>query len=98
MGSSYIAEIMYSFGYIGVFIANVFYGVLLKKMFKLEKNKLWSNIIIIIMLSSLFFAPRGSFDAFFADLLSVNVWGTLLFVWFISNVIYKNKSSRVRGK
>lgn len=50
------------------------------------------------MLSSLFFAPRGSFDAFFADLLSVNVWGTLLFVWFISNVIYKNKSSRVRGK
>ena len=99
MGSSYIAEIMYSVWiYWGIISQCILMEWLLKKMFKLEKNKLWSNIIIIIMLSSLFFAPRGSFDAFFADLLSVNVWGTLLFVWFISNVIYKNKSSRVRGK
>jgi len=91
MGSSYIAEIMYSFGYMGVFIANIFYGVFLRKFFKLKKDKVWINTIIIIMMKSLFFAPRGSFDAFFSDLLSVNVWLTLIFVYLFSSMIYKNK-------
>lgn len=37
MGSSYIAEIMYSFGYMGVFIANIFYGVFLRKFLNLKR-------------------------------------------------------------
>lgn len=98
MGSSYIAEIMYSFGYIGIFIANIFYGVILRKFFKLKKDKVWANTIVIIMMNSLFFAPRGSFDAFFADLLSVNVWETLIFIYLVSNILYKNKRRNVQLK
>ena len=91
MGSSYIAEIMYSFGYIGIFIANIFYGVILRKIFKLTKDRVWTNTIIIMMMNSLFFSPRGSFDAFFADLLSVDVWATLIFIYLVSGRIYRNK-------
>lgn len=91
MGSSYIAEIMYSFGYTGIFIANIFYGVILRNFFRFKEDKVWNNIIIIIMMNSLFFAPRGSFDAFFADLLSVNVWETLIFVYLFANILNKNR-------
>lgn len=59
--------------------------------FYIKKDKVWINTIIIIMMKSLFFAPRGSFDAFFSDLLSVNVWLTLIFVYLFSSMIYKNK-------
>ncbi len=95
MGSSYIAEVFFSFSYLGVIIANIFYGIVLKKISMLRSNSVWINTVALLMLHSLFFAPRSSFDGFFSDILRINTWSTMLIVFLVSKIlIHTNLGSK----
>lgn len=86
-GSSYIAEIHYSFGYLGVLLGNVFYGVLLRKLFVLREGRVWRNAVVLLMLNALFFASRGEFDGWIGDLLNTNTWGAMLMVFVTAQLV-----------
>lgn len=88
MGSSYVAEAFYSLGYFGIAFANFFYGCVLNKFSLFKTRSIWKNALILIMLHSIFLAPRSSFDEFIADILRFNTWSTLLIVVLITKVLY----------
>lgn len=98
MGSSYVAEAFYSLGYVGVAFANFFYGCILNKFSLFKTESIWKNALILIMLHSIFLAPRSSFDEFIADILRFNTWGTLLIIVFVSKVLYAKKNKQFLTK
>jgi len=87
MGSSYLAEVYFSFGYCGIIFVNFLYGVILNKLSLFNTRSIWKNTLILIMLHSLYLAPRSSFDGFIVDVLRVNTWSTLIIVYFISKML-----------
>jgi len=86
-GSSYIAEVFFSFGYIGVFFANVFYGFLCKNLMKYERNNVWRMALDLIIMQQVLFAPRGNFDGFLSVILDITTWGTLIMIALIARII-----------
>lgn len=78
MGSSYVAELYYDFGYVGVCIVNFFIGAFLRKLAQLNKK----NVLQIAIMLSLFYymtrMPRGSLSRSLGYLISrtnIAVWG-----------------------
>lgn len=87
-GSCYIAELYTDFGYIGVFIGNFLYGVLLNRILKstLRGNNVWLTACGFLLVDSLFKAPRAEFDAFLGQFIYFNNWGFILLVFLIVNM------------
>ena len=86
-GSSYIAEVFFSFGYIGVFLANIFYGILCKNLMNFKDNNVWRMALDLIIMQQVLFAPRGNFDGFISVILDGTTWGTLILIAFIARII-----------
>ncbi len=70
-GSSFIAELFADFGYIGVVVGSFFYGVIIKKISALKKEKWFMSAIKLLIFLALLKAPRGGFDSFLGDILNV---------------------------
>lgn len=92
-GSCYIAELFHDFGYAGVILANLIYGVVLNRFFRFENMGFFRSTISLILLGSLLVAPRGSADGFVADLVDVTTWSALLFVFIVANLILLRRRS-----
>lgn len=90
-GSCYIEELYIDFGYVGVFLGNILYGVLICTLLKniMGKRRIYLTAIGLYMVSSIFVAPRSNYDAFFGGLLYISAWGPLVAVFVITK-IYKN--------
>lgn len=88
LGSSYIAEVYHDFGYIGVIIVNLFYGILFKSI-SLHKKGVWKVSINFVILGSLLLAPRGNADGFIGDLLDITTIFTYVMIYFFSKLFYK---------
>ena len=65
-GSCYLEELYVDFGYIGVFLGNVIYGILLCVLLKnaVNRGNIWRIAIGLFMIDAIFKAPRATFDAF----------------------------------
>lgn len=61
-GSSYVAELYYDFGYIGIFIGSCLYGFLFSIFFKTKK--LFSRITIFVIITQLLWSCRSSYVGF----------------------------------
>lgn len=79
-GSCYIAELYLDFGYRGVWLGNILYGAVICLLLKRapQRGHNWWYAIGLFISSSLFVAPRASFDEFFAKLLYVDFWAPLV--------------------
>lgn len=88
-GSCYIAEAYHDFGYIGVIVINIIYGVILQRMFDLKNKGPLRCAIVLIMFNALLLAPRGSADAFFAELFDPTTWITLIGIFGLAR-LYKH--------
>ena len=97
LGSCYIAEAFHDFSYAGVIFINILYGIIFKKMFFFKNKGIWTGTISLLLLNSLFLAPRGSADGFVADMVDITTWGTIFVVWLISKHFYAKKKSLDRG-
>lgn len=82
-GSSYLAEVYYDFGYIGVIIINLFFGVLFYKYTQWEKNGIFINAIYFFVMYYILLLPRFSLLYPLNNLLSKSVIVTFIFVFFI---------------
>ncbi|MCB6974760.1 MULTISPECIES: O-antigen polysaccharide polymerase Wzy family protein [Butyricimonas] len=94
-GSCYIEELYVDFGYIGVFLGNVIYGILLCVLLKnaINRGNIWRIAIGLFMIDAIFKAPRATFDAFWGQFLYFNSWGPFLLIFIFVNV-YMTKNNR----
>lgn len=83
-GSSYIAEVYFDFGIVGVMLANVLYGFLLYKISNIDK-KGFKTAILLFISAYIIYAPRDSFDAFISNLLPIYIIAGILFIFAITN-------------
>lgn len=83
-GSSYIAELYFDFGYIGVVIGSALYGW----MFSLVTKGLYSGVfarsLLFIVISQLLWAPRAAYTAFLSFLFAPSTVAMLLFIFLMS--------------
>jgi len=88
-GSCYIAEVFHDFGYAGVVLLNIIYGIILNRFFKFENMGIMHITISLLLLQSLLFAPRGSADGFIGDMVDVTMWSVFILVFSISNMLLR---------
>lgn len=60
LGSSYVAELYYDFGYMGVCIINLIIGRFLRKMTQYEKKSILQRAIMFQVFYNMVFIPRGT--------------------------------------
>ncbi|RHV38119.1 O-antigen polysaccharide polymerase Wzy [Ruminococcus sp. OM05-10BH] len=89
LGSSYIAELYHDFGYIGVFLGNIIYGIVIKVCSSFNKYQIWIRYVCLVMINAILLAPRSTADGFLSSLTGMEVWLSGLLVWVISKSIYK---------
>jgi len=79
MGSSYIAEIFYDFGVVGVIIVNFFLGRILKGLTDFKNLSIFKRSLLFLILQNIMIMPRGAFLRPFDILLS----SSTIIVYFI---------------
>lgn len=95
-GSCYIEELYVDFGYIGVFLGNMLYGILLCRLLKnsMRKGNIWLMAVGLFIIDAIFKAPRATYDSFFGQFLYFNSWGPFVVVFLFVNLYSRhNKGS-----
>ncbi len=83
-GSSYIAEVYQDFGYIGVALCNLVYGVFLAGIYKIKNYSPFIIAAAFIALRILFYVPRGAMILPVSYVLNITTLFAMLFLWMIS--------------
>lgn len=100
-GSCYIEELFIDFGYIGVFIGNAVYGLILNKFLNVTSgnSSVWKIAIGLFAIDAIFKAPRATYDAFIGQWLYFNSWGPLAIIFLLSHfTIQKGNISKANSK
>lgn len=98
-GTSYLAELYYDFGYIGVFLGSVVYGLLLSMINNYGKAGIFSRTVVFIILTDLLWAPRGPYSAFLSFIFAPTTIALLIFVFVgaqFSYVKYLKKTKKLK--
>lgn len=85
LGTSYIAEVWHDFGYIGLLLWNMMYGVIFARFYHWVHKGLWPCTFGLIMVPDIIYAPRGQAAAFLNVFLSI----TILLVFYMIHVLAK---------
>lgn len=94
LGSSYIAEVYFDFGYMGVCIINFIYGFIFGTVYTFyRRNSIWIFAIGFMMIQELLYAPRDTALGFITTSLNLINILTLLVI-FITYKLWIN----VKGK
>lgn len=97
-GTSFIAELYYDYGYLGVFCGSMIYGYIFSRLTLKKNNSVFKRSIIFVVLSQLFWAPRGSFTGFLSQLGSPFVILVFAMTYGLSNILTVNERSRRQVK
>lgn len=87
VGSCYIAELFHDFGFLGVIIGNLIYGVVLKRISDIGTNHYFRKGLLFASQFYLFLAPRGDFDGMVSGLFSVVSVLGMLGIFVLSSCI-----------
>lgn len=87
-GSSYIAELFYDFGYVGVFLGSCIYGYIFSIILNLKKTGIVSRAIIFSILTKLLWAPRGGYSSFISFIFAPTTILLLVFVFSCAQISY----------
>ena len=92
-GSSYIAELLCDFGFVGVFIGNTVYGILINAIDRIQFKNALKDGIKLAMVYYLLLAPRGGFDSFAGSIVNLNtIIGFIIIIILTS--FFENRKSR----
>lgn len=87
-GTSYVAELYYDFGYMGILLGSILYGYLFSLMNNLSKTGLFSRSLIFIVMTKLLWAPRGGYSMFLGFLFAPTTIILLIFVFSAAQISY----------
>lgn len=88
MGSCYIAELINSFGMIGMFFGSVIYGIVLRKLNEVRLNGFLANGFALYMFQRLLMAPRATFDGFISGTFQIANLFIALLCWLLSRYVW----------
>jgi len=81
LGTSYIAELYHDGGYFLLFFCNIFYGIILSKLFSLRSENVWRYTFALMMLEQFMVLPRYGADAIFRPFYNLTKMVILLAVF-----------------
>ena len=84
MGSSFLAEGFADYGYAGVLLVAVSYGLLVAWIDAFVPGSVLANTMRLLSIPAIVFAPRGSDSGFLADVLSPVTLAVLLGTWLVA--------------
>ncbi len=90
-GSSYVAELYQDFGYIGIVIGNIIYGILLGSIYKADNENLIRNAILLISIHIVIYSPRGPMIYPLSHILNKTTVFVLVILWIGSKRIALNR-------
>lgn len=93
-GSSYVAELFYDFGYIGVVIGNIIYGYIIAHInHPVTKNNVFFMSVRYYIITQILWAPRASLTGFLGNLFAPLTILSFLFVFGLAKLL----KERYRG-
>lgn len=92
-GSSFIAELYYDFGYLGVLLGSALYGFIFSTITNFKNTSIFTKSLSFIITTQLLWAPRASFSGFLAFLFAPS---TILLILFIFGTSYVKLSLHYR--
>lgn len=92
-GTSYIAELVADYGYIGLIIFNLFLGWLINRINFFTSDKWYLNAIGLLLINDIIYMPRDFALAFIASLLSLTNLIPIITLLAVDNIL-KNKTIR----
>lgn len=97
VGTSYLAEAYADWGYVGVALVGVVYGVVIAWISDFPPHSVFMNALRLIIVPSVVFAPRGSATGFLADLLSPVTIIVMLGVWILASSVSARLKEEARA-
>ncbi|MBD5338810.1 MAG: O-antigen polysaccharide polymerase Wzy family protein [Bacteroides sp.] len=94
-GSSYIAELYYDFGYIGVFLGSCLYGFIFTLINNFNSGGLLRRSLIFMIIPRLLWAPRSGFSWFISFLIAPTTIILVGFIFIAAQRAYK-KHNKVK--
>lgn len=84
MGSSYLAELYYDFGYAGIVIFNIILGIMFSKLSRVTPRNTSGIFFMLVILDSTLNLPRNACMAWFTSITSITLWFSLLLVYTLT--------------
>lgn len=88
IGSCFIAELLQTFGYVGILLGSMVYGAVMNKLTKMKPRGFITNGFALLMIQTILLSPRASYDGFISGTFQVAnlfmafiLWGLNRFVW-----------------
>lgn len=91
MGSSFVAEAWYDFGYIGIFVYGLLYGYVLSIIPKWCSKNVWIGVIAMVFFKVILYAPRARALGFVAAAFSVSFWPLAFLIYLYVKSFYNKK-------
>lgn len=95
LGTCYIAEAYHDFGYIGIFIYSLIYGIILKKCSKFNSKNLAKRVMILVVLGSLLMIPRSNADSVISVFLKNEFIFGIVLIKILTNVFIKYSKIKI---
>lgn len=97
IGDSYIIGNFLDFGYLGIFLIGIFLGFIFIYMLrKFYSGNIVLSTIFLIIVTEIFFMPRGSFSSVFSYIFTIGFWLIIFFVIFLAKLLIKNNNYLIR--
>lgn len=82
IGSAYLAEVYYDFGYLGIILCNLIYGYFLSIFYRIKKENPIRIAAYLIALRIMFYVPRGTAIQPLTYVLNITTITALATIWF----------------
>lgn len=87
-GTSYIAELFYDFGYIGILLGSCIYGYIFSLANNFRKSGIFIRALVFIILTKILWAPRGGYSGFLSFIFAPTTLFLLMFVFACAQISY----------
>lgn len=93
MGSSYIAEVYHSAGYIGLIAINILFGIAIILIDKLFGRNIWISAFALMMLYRLIYAPRAATLDFISNTFNITHFAIFIGIYLMAKLLIRIKSN-----
>ena len=91
-GSSYIAEVFFDFGYIGVILGNIIYSIVLANANRIgRKNNTYTVALRFYVVNQILWAPRASFTGFIGTVFTPTTVAAFVAVFFLDKLFRRRQ-------
>ena len=96
VGSCYIAELYHDLGYAGIALGNLFYGLLIGMLLRLNEYNTFGNTVALMMFIQLLSASRYNYDRVFSLFYSFNFWAVIIIAFIGVEIVGLGRKTYAR--